>query len=138
MDEMKRFYCLFVAMFVALSVWGGPSSVGADISMTEANRPYSVRFEDWVLLYLNNEFLSSAPPAPDYNISARPTILGDKVKFVITGYYFDTKLGRDWYSRYGSQLQTTIAMLCHTWTQQGHPVSLDDFEINIRKEPVNQ
>ncbi|MBW2107176.1 MAG: hypothetical protein JRI36_00705 [Deltaproteobacteria bacterium] len=106
--------------------------------MTEANRPYSVRFEDWVLLYLNNEFQIAAPPAPDYSISVRPKIMGNRVKFVVSGYYFDTKLGNDWYARYGSQLESTIAMLCHMWTQQGHPVSPDDFEITIQKEKVNR
>ena len=82
--------------------------------------------------------MSAAPPAPDYNISVKPKIVESKIKFIVTGYYFDTKVGNDWYRRYGSQLETIIAMLCHSWTQQGHPTSLDDFKINIRKEKLNQ
>jgi len=121
-----------------MCLWGVSVPAWADMSMTEANRPYSVRFEDWVLLYLNNEFQIAAPPAPDYSISVRPKIMGNRVKFVVSGYYFDTKLGNDWYARYGSQLESTIAMLCHMWTQQGHPVSPDDFEITIQKEKVNR
>jgi hypothetical protein len=110
----------------------------ADMPMTEANRTYSVRFQDWVYVYLNSEFLQAAPPAPDYNLSMKQKIVNNGVKFVITGYYFNTKLGQDWYRRYGSQIDSNIAMLCHSWTQQGHPISPDDFEIAIREEKLEQ
>jgi hypothetical protein len=109
----------------------------ADMAMNEANRAYSPRFQDWVFVYLNSEFVQAAPPAPDYSLSVTLKIVNNKVRFLVTGYYFDTKLGRDWYQRYGSKLESTIAMLCHTWTQQGHPVTLDDFEINIREEKTD-
>jgi hypothetical protein len=66
----------------------------------------------------------------------KPKIIGNQVRFIITGYYFNTKLGLDWYHRYGSRLESTIAMLCHSWTQQGHPVSPDDFEISLREEKM--
>jgi len=118
---------------------GSPAATAiADMSMTEANRPYSVRFQDWVIIFLNNEFMSAAPSAPDYNISAKTSIGNNDVKFIITGYYFDTKAGNDWYKRYGSQIESIVAMLCHTWTQQGHPTSLDDFQITVRKEKVTR
>jgi hypothetical protein len=106
--------------------------------MTEANRTYSVRFQDWVYVYLNSEFLQAAPPAPDYNVSMKQKVVNNGVKFVITGYYFNTKLGQDWHRRYGSQIDSNIAMLCHSWTQQGHPISPDDFEIAIREEKMEQ
>ena len=80
--------------------------------------------------------MQAAPPAPDYNLSVKPKIVNNKVRFVITGYYFNTKLGLDWYRRYGSQLESTIALLCHSWTQQGNPINTDDFEINIREEKI--
>jgi hypothetical protein len=134
----KILQCVFCTLLLNISLWTLASSAVADMAMTEANRPYSVRFQDWVYLYLNTEFLNAAPPAPDYTISVKSKIIDNKVRYMITGYYFDTKLGRDWYERYASQLHTTIAMLCHTWTQQGHPTSPDDFEINIREEKLNQ
>ncbi len=128
-----------VGVVLLTGLLGNPaSSAWGDMSMTEANRTYSLRFQDWVFLYMNNEFQQAAPPAPDYTIGMRPKIVGDKVRFVITGYYFDTKLGKDWYRRCGSQLESTIAMLCHSWTQQGHPISPDDFEINIHMEKVKR
>jgi hypothetical protein len=128
-----------VIAFSVMFVLGSLSLTAmASMPMSEANRPYSVRFQDWVFIYLNNEFMSAAPPAPDYHISVKPKIVKDKIQFVITGYFFDTKVGNDWYSRYASQLESTIAMLSHSWTQQGHPISPEDFEINIRKEKVNQ
>ena len=125
-------------MFITFFLGSFAARAFADMSMIEANRPYSVRFEDWVFIYLNTEFMSAAPPAPDYNISVKPSITNDTVKFIITGYYFDTNVGNDWYKRYASQIESIVAMLCHTWTQQGHPTSLDDFEITIRKEKVTR
>lgn len=127
-----------VVLFMMFMLGSPAATAIADMSMTEANRPYSVRFQDWVLIYLNNEFMSAAPSAPDYNISAKTSIANNDVKFIITGYYFDTKVGNDWYKRYGSQLESIVAMLCHTWTQQGHPTSLDDFQITVRKEKVTR
>ena len=123
-----------VMTFLLLSL---ASSACADMSITEANKTCSVRFRDWVYVYVNNEFIQAAPSAPDYTIAMRPKIIDNKIRFVITGYYFDTKLGIDWYRRYASQLDSIIAMMCHTWTQQGHQISLDDFEINIHKEKVD-
>ena len=121
---------------VALLIFALMGTAWADMSMNEANRTYSVRFQDWVYVYLNNEFAQAAPPAPDYSLSMRPKIVGNKVRFIVSGYYFNTKLGLDWYNRYGSKLESTIAMLCHSWTQQGHPVSPDDFEISLREEKM--
>jgi hypothetical protein len=138
MCSKKGFQYFVIVLFITVLLGGLSSRALADMSMTEANRPYSVRFQDWVFIYLNNEFMTAAPSAPDYNISVKPEILNNQIKFIVTGYYFDTKVGIDWYKRYASQLESTIAMLCHSWTQQGHPASLDDFEITIRKEKVNQ
>ena len=138
MQRNKEFQYLVVGLFITFLLGGSAARVFADMSVTEANRPYSVRFEDWVFIYLNNEFMSAAPPAPDYNVSVKPSIGNNQVKFIITGYYFDTNVGNDWYKRYGSQIESIVAMLCHTWTQQGHPTSLDDFEITIRKEKITR
>ena len=111
-------------------------SVWCEMPMNEANRTYSVRFQDWVYVYLNNEFTHAAPPAPDYNLSVKPKVINNKLQFVISGYYFNTKLGEDWYRRYGSKLESNLAMLCHSWTQQGYPISPDDFIIEIREEKM--
>jgi len=138
MFRKKGLHHLVVVLFITFLLGSLAAPAFADMSMTEANRPYSVRFEDWVLIYLNNEFISAAPPAPDYNVSVKPSVANNDVKFIITGYYFDTKAGNDWYKRYGAQIESIVAMLCHTWTQQGHPASLDDFEITIRKEKVTR
>ena len=138
MCSKKKLLMRIMALAVVLVLSGISVTAMAEMTMTEANRPYSVRFQDWVFIYLNNEFMSAAPPAPDYYLSVKPKIIQDKIRFIITGYYFDTKVGNNWYSRYASQLESTVAMLCHSWTQQGHPVSPEDFEINIRKEKVTQ
>ena len=138
MRREKGFPYLVVGLFLTFLLASLSAQAFADTSMTEANRPYSVRFQDWVFIYLNNEFMSAAPPAPDYNVSVKPKIVNNQIKFVVDGYYFDTKVGNDWYKRYGSQLESIIAMLCHSWTQQGHPTTLDDFEITIRKEKVSR
>jgi hypothetical protein len=84
------------------------------------------------------EFLQAAPAALDYWIEMTEKVVDNKVKFVITGYYFDTKRGLDWYRRYASQLESRIALLCHTWTRQGYPITPDDFEIEISKEKAGR
>jgi hypothetical protein len=134
----KRFQWLAVVCFITGFLGIFSSWAFAEMSMTEANRPYATRFQDWVIIYLNNEFMTASPPAPDYHISVKSKVVSNQIKFIVSGYYFDTKVGNNWYKRYASQLDTTIAMLCHSWTQQGHPTNPDDFEIAIRKEKVNQ
>jgi hypothetical protein len=119
---------------ISLALLSTTQSVQADMSTAEANKAYSVRFRDWVYIYVNMELMRAEPIVPDYGIGMTEKVVNDKVKFVITGYYFDTKLGMDWYRRYGSQVESRIALLCHTWTRQGYPITPDDFEIKISKE----
>jgi len=138
MKQTRQGWLLVSALLTGFLLLNATPSVQADMSMAEAGKAYSVRFEDWVYVYVNMTFLQAWPAAPDYSIGMTEKVVNDKVKFVITGYYFDTKLGMDWYQRYASKLESIIALLCHTWTQQGHPITLDDFEIEIRKEKAGR
>ena len=138
MKERRQVWLLVNVFIISLALLNATQSVQADMSTAEANKAYSVRFRDWVYVYINMEFIRAEPMLPDYGIGMTEKVVNDKVKFVITGYYFDTKLGMDWYQRYASKLESIIALLCHTWTQQGHPITLDDFEIEIRKEKAGR
>ena len=124
MRRNAGFENLIVALVATLVLLSAATPVRADMSAAEANKPYSVPFQDWVYLYLSTEFLQAAPAAPDYTIGVKQKIVDNQVRFVVTGYYFDTKLGRDWYRRYGSQVESSIAMLCHNWNRQGHRIIL--------------
>ena len=139
MARHRRGRSLFAgALLVTLLLLGLNQAVVADMSLTDANKTYPVRFQDWVYVYLNNEFIQASVGVPDYSVEMRTKVVSEKVRFVITGYYFDTKLGNDWYRQYGSQLASKIALLCHTWTQQGYPIGPDDFEIHIEKEKMRR
>jgi hypothetical protein len=138
MKERSQWWLLVSAFIMSLALLNATQSVQADMSTADANKAYSVRFRDWVYVYINMEFIRAEPMLPDYGIGISEKVVNDKVKFVITGYYFDTKLGMDWYRRYGSQVESRIALLCHTWTRQGYPITPDDFEIDIRKEKTGR
>ncbi len=138
MKERSQGWLLVSAFIMTSALLNATQSVQADMSTAEANKAYSVRFRDWIYVYVNMEFIQAAPAAADYWLGMTEKVVNDKVKFVITGYYFDTKLGMDWYRRYGSQLESRIALLCHTWTRQGYPITPDDFEIDIRKEKAGR
>lgn len=134
MRQRSQGWLLVSALLISLALLNATQSVEADMSTAEANKAYSVRFRDWIYVYVNMEFIRAAPAAADYWLEMTEKVVNDKVKFVITGYYFDTKRGLDWYRRYASQLESRIALLCHTWTRQGYPITPDDFEIEISKE----
>jgi len=138
MRQRRQGWFFLRALLISLALLSVTQSVRADMSMTEANKAYSVRFREWVYVYINMEFLQAAPAALDYWIEMTEKVVDNKVKFVITGYYFDTKRGLDWYRRYASQLESRIALLCHTWTRQGYPITPDDFEIEISKEKAGR
>jgi hypothetical protein len=138
MRQRGQGWFFFRAFLMSLALLSVTQSVRADMSMTEANKAYSVRFREWVYVYMNMEFLQAAPAALDYWIEMTEKVVDNKVKFVITGYYFDTKRGLDWYRSYASQLDSKIALLCHTWTRQGYPITPDDFEIKISKEKAGR
>ena len=56
------------ALLMSLALLSVTQSVRADMSMTEANKVYSVRFRDWVYVYINMEFLQAAPAALDLSL----------------------------------------------------------------------
>lgn len=102
-----------------------------DLDTTSAFKPYQVSFADWVVVYLSTQVTVSS----EYyfiQVSAKP--INEKVRFVVEGYYTDTAIGRRWYQNIGSKLDERIGRYCRTWTMEGHPISLNDFDIRIRSE----
>lgn len=101
-----------------------------DLDITSAFKPYQVSFADWVVVYLSTQVGVSAE---EYFVQVAAKPVNKKVRFVVQGYYTDTAIGRRWYQNLGSKIEELIARQCKTWTMEGHPISLNDFEITILK-----
>lgn len=121
--------CLLTStMFLLFLVFQG---IGyGDLDTTSAFKPYQVSFADWVVVYLSTQVSTSAE---DYFIQVVAKPINKKIRFVVQGYYTDTPIGLRWYQSVGSKIEELIAKQCKTWTMEGYPISLNDFEITIRK-----
>jgi hypothetical protein len=64
-------------------------------------------------------------------VSTYAKFVDQRVRFCIVGYYTNTDIGRNWYANVGAQIESRVKVLCGIWTAQGHPISLNDFEIQI-------
>jgi hypothetical protein len=103
-----------------------------DLNVTSANKPYKVPFSEWVLVYVSVQCGSSEE---NYGISVMEKVINKKFRFTVTGYYRDTPIGHQWYQNVGSKIENLIALDCKNWTMEGHPISLNDFEIDIHEIP---
>jgi len=120
--------CLFfLSTFLSFGL-----SAYSDIPLDEAQKTYEVPFAHWVFVYLNVSFGASSE---HYSIQIYRKIVDNQLRFVVEGRAANTPVGKEWYQKYGSKIQEQLQLLCNFWTKQGYPLSLDDFEINI-KEPI--
>jgi len=103
----------------------------ADLDFAAATKPYQVSFADWVVVYLST---TVGTYTENYSVTVSLKMINKKYRFVVQGSYIDNAIGRQWYEQIGSKLiEQTIASQCKIWTGEGHPISLNDFEIAIRK-----
>jgi len=125
----KLSFFLIAAMALLLLTFQGTGY--ADLDFVAANKPYQISFVDWVVVYLSTQIGASTK---NYFVHVGSKAVNKKVRFVVQGYYADTVTGRDWYERLGSKIEDLIAKHCKIWTVEGHPISLNDFEVTIRKQ----
>ena len=106
------------------------NSSQADIGVDIYAKPYLVPFGDWVHVYLCAIF--QGVNLPDYAILVKKELIEDKYRFSIVGFYKpNTEIGKRWYQETFPLRKETIRMQCRTWTRQGYPISLNDFQFNI-------
>ncbi|MBC8236152.1 hypothetical protein H8E77_41930 [bacterium] len=104
------------------------NSSRADIGMDICAKPYPVLFSDWVLVYLNAYTCTSNSV---YSETIWPVIIeGNKMKFKVRVVYHNNEFGRAFYLKSG--IKSRIEVACEQWTAQGYPISLNDFEFDIR------
>lgn len=102
-----------------------------DLDPASAFKTYQVSFADWVVVYLTTQVSASAE---DYFVGVGSKVVNKKVRFVVEGFYVDSESGRRWYQKIGSKIEEAITRQCKVWAQEGYPISLNDFEIIIRKQ----
>ena len=105
------------------------NSSQADIGRDIYFKTYPVRFGDWVYVYLAS---CHNQRAETYSLTVMRRLIEDKVRFrIMAAYNANTELGRQWYQEIYLKLKEDIRQACMTWTAQGYPISLNDFEFDI-------
>ena len=102
----------------------------ADITFEQGAKVYRVRFSDWVQTFMHATY---AGTYREFSVITSVKPVNGKARVTITGIYADTEGGRAWYRDTGSKIEERVGWNCKDWTQQGYPISLNDFEIDIRK-----
>lgn len=133
----KKFISLsgvfFFALFILILFFGFEQSAHTDISWEQALKIYEVPFTEWVQVKLHVDYGASTE---NYSVSSSVRLINEKTRFIVGGSVANTEIGRQWYKNIGSKIEEDIARQCRIWTSQGYPISLNDFEINI-KAPSN-
>jgi hypothetical protein len=130
MEKARAWKIVVVFFFITICLFRFSADVYADLSTDVAEKTYQVKFADWVEVYLHVAMETSSE---DYAVYVNKDIIDNKHKFYVGGYYLDTPNGKFWYETVGSKIEKRIRKLCDIWTVQGYPISLNDFEIEIRR-----
>ena len=103
----------------------------ADIDMDLYRKPYPVPFGDWVYVYLCAVYSSQMEGVYYLNVS-REAIEG-KIRFII-GVRYDpnSEIGKQWYQEIFLKQKERIRLSCLCWTAEGYPISLNDFQFDIK------
>ncbi len=103
----------------------------ADIGMDIYSKTYPVSFGEWVWVYLNAT--CSERNSDQYSLSVSIKPIESKVRFIIYGFYnANSEIGREWYQECFPDTKGKIRTWCKRWTAQGYPISLNDFEFDIK------
>lgn len=117
---------IFLSLFLASKKQAHP-----DISMDLASKTYQVKFSEWVRICLHVDIAESTS---DYHVVTYANVINGKVRFMIEGWAANTVTGKNWYQEnVSSIIPEKIRALCRLWTNQGYPISMNDFEINIKQ-----
>ncbi len=131
MKRTSKGLLVLTAVLVAFVVGNGlRRPAKAEITTDVATRVYTIEFDDWVVVYTNALLRALTP---DYNVSIikEPTNRG--VRFHVVGSYTNNAAGLNWYRTQGSKIRDRLGPLCRSWTSEGFAISVNDFDVNIRK-----
>lgn len=122
---------LVFTVFILIIVFRFNRPAHSDISFDKASKIYNkISFVDWVRVVLHVNYVTTA--TGHYFVVTRVKSVNNKTRFIIIGEAYDTPLGQEWFREVGSKIEESVAQDCKIWTMQGYPISLNDFEINIR------
>jgi len=106
------------------------NSSRADISVVYV-KPYPVPFGDWVRVYLSTIYAETVPGY--YSLGeVTPIPIEGKIRFRISVLYTNTEMGKLWYQEKFPIIKKQIGSRCEAWAAEGYPISLNDFEFDIR------
>ena len=109
------------------------NSSQADIGMDMFRKPYPVEFGDWVRVYLSAVWDQDLGSEYFLRVGVKLIPIGRKFRFKITvAYNSNTEIGKQWYQETFPEIKEGIRKQCRYWTLQGYPISLNDFEFDIR------
>ena len=102
----------------------------ADISLATWNKPYTVRFGEWVPVHLRSFYTTNVPGCTVYhNISQG---VGESFRYNIVVRFPDNHMGRFFYKTEFSVYEESLKARCATWRKQGYPISMKDFDIDVK------
>ena len=105
------------------------SVVRADLPQSTATQIYQPSFEEWAIVNLTASYRDSG--SPTHFVSIGHEWVNGKVRFKVVGRYAKNPLGQAWFDSIGSKIRKGIENDCKRWTQNGCPIDLNDFEIDI-------
>lgn len=108
------------------------NSSQADIDVAVFAKPYTVSFGDWVYVYLVSSLVVQDSPN-HFFLKVKRKVIEGKFRFSILGWYNAyTESGKRWYQETFPKVKEDIRQRCIYWTEQGYPISLNDFQFDIR------
>jgi len=130
---MKKLILIGIIILICCSVFLiiRQNQSHADIADDVYKKTYPVPFGNWVEVWLYTHLETQL--LPDYAVNTYSKLIEDKSRFVISVVYKDTKIGREWYQDTFLVQKGTLRLQCASWTVQGYPISLNDFQFDIRK-----
>lgn len=102
----------------------------ADIAQDIYDKPYVISFGEWLDVYLHATIQQNNAPAWGITVQRIEGELRFKVTFI---YNVSTENGNKFYQEYWPKVKDLIRLKCIIWTQQGYPISFNDFEFESQQ-----
>jgi hypothetical protein len=105
------------------------SIVRADLPPSTATQIYQPDFEEWAFVNLTASYRDYS--SETHFVSVGRASVNGKIRFKVLGTYSKNPAGQAWFDRVGSKIRPSIEADCKSWTAEGFPISLNDFDIDI-------
>jgi len=99
------------------------------ISITEASKPYTMSFSDWVVVWITTHYLQSLPNgASVWFKTERDDKKPDQVVFYLWVFIWDEQAEQAYIGPRGivTKLKEYIRNDCNNWIQQGYDIDFDN------------